>query len=526
MSAAGDAVQRVYQRSAANNEAAGESHESSSLLRSHSTSHSNSNGNGLHALQQPPTTPSKREHHSFANGGPLLSIPSVRSFRTFAWLFILLILALSAVYVYFLLDPASPPHSAAEHTPSAYSAQQAAYAALMALPLSQQLNLTTGPLSLHIRSLCHPFLFPRPTSRLFITSWPNHGAGLGHQFGEWLYGAVLSHTQGVTYVHTGFLGNSARWADWLGSGAGEDSEADVHNAAVHVSVVERLDSDHYNKSNTRTVEDWVKEQRAVHEQESSQLFAMLDTPALQLLNDADPVTTATLLRVYRIHVPHPASRYSCHPDVNLLLRQKYCAARMHAPVSEDLYVADRAAGAVVVAFHLRCGDSCYNPFRTTPFPSVVRTIRLMYDTIKQAGLGESVFHLFSQPPQNDTAENRFGPLLADSSLTGIALHGHWYTHAHTTLHHLVTADILIGAQSSFSWVGSLLHHTVAMGPVETCRWQVAGYRKETGEFEPDSLLRQYNHSRAYRQQYGSMDDCRAMKKWTYELRPDELDYQW
>ena len=511
----------MHLRGAANNDAT-DSHESTTLLRSHHNSHSTNN---IPSIPNPPPTPSKRDFHGHIHlsASQLLTLPTIRSFRFFAWLFIILVLILCAVSAILLLDRSRPSST---QPLSAYAVQQAAYSALMALPIQQQLDLVTGPLSLHTRSVCHPFLFPRPTSTLYITSWPNHGAGLGHQFGEWLYGPALAHMLGVTYVHTGFLGNSARWADWLGFGAGEDGEADVRNVAVDVELVVRWDADHYNKTNTRTVEEWVKEQRSMHEQRMNASFVTLNTPALQLLADGDPITPATLLRVYRIHVPHPASRYSCHPDVNLLLRQKYCAARIHHPVSTDLFAHDRAAGAVIVAFHLRCGDSCYNEFRTTPFPSVITTIRLMYDTIKEAGLGETVFHLFSQPPQDNTAENHFAPLLTSSNLTGITMHGHWYTHAHTTLHHLITADILIGAQSSFSWVASLLHHTVAMGPVETCRWQVAGYRKESGTFEPASLLRELNNSRAYRPQFRSMDDCYAMKKWTHELRSDESGYQY
>ena len=509
------AVQRVHAR----NTASSSESDTSTLLRGH---HSHSNTH-IPSLPNAPSTPSKRDHYHGVNGGHLLSIPRIRSFRFFAGLFIILVLLLSTFAVLVLIDS----HSSQHQPSSAYHAQQAAYTALVSLPLQQQLDLTTGPLSFTTRSACHPFLFPRPTSTLYITSWPNHGAGLGHQFGEWLYGAALAHMQGITYVHTGFLGNSARWADWLGFGAGEDSEADVRNVAVDVDVVVRFDHDHYNNSLPRKeVEQWVQEQRVVHEQRIVAAASTLNTPALQLLAESDPVTPATLLRVYRIHVPHPANRYSCHPETNLMLRQKYCAARIHRPVTEDLFAVDRSMGATIVAFHLRCGDSCYNEFRTTPFPSVIATIRLMYDTIKQAGLGETVFHLFSQPPQDNTAEAHFAPLLTSPNLTGITLHGHWYTHAHTTLHHLITADILIGAQSSFSWVASLLHHTVAVGPVDTCRWQVDGYSKQTGEFNTTSLLVELNRSRPYQPQYRTMDDCHAMKKWTHDLPPGETGYEW
>ena len=444
---------------------------------------------------------------------------TLRSCRVVGWLFVLLVF-LSSLLIFFL-SSSQPPPVVTQSLSTPQSRQRAAYNRLVSLPLSDSLSLAYGPLSLHSRSSCHPFLFPRPSSSLFITSWPNHGAGLGHQFGEWLYGPALAHMLGLTYVHTPFLGNSARWADWLGFGAGEDGEADVRNMATRARLVVRRDEEHYNRSNSLTVEEWVQLQQAQHQRILNASQSDLLTPFLLLPAGQDPVIVATLLRVYRIHVPHPSRHYSCHPDVNLLLRQKYCAARIDNPVREQLYAEHRSQGKLIVAFHLRCGDSCYSPFRTTSFPSVAATIRLMHDTLTGAGLQEPVFHLFSQPPLNNTAERHFAPLFAHPNLTGISLTGHWYTHAHTTLHHLITADVLIGAQSSFSWVASLLHHTVAMGPVETCRWQVADYDKQSGSFSTLSLLRELNASRRFTPQFDSLEDCFKLRKWTDELREGE-----
>ena len=456
---------------------------------------------------------------------------TLRSFRAGAAVFVLIGFSFCCLY---LLSVALHPwwHRGGRPSPiipTAHDLQIAAYNRLISLPLSASVDLAYGPSSLPYRRQCHPFLFPRPSSTLFVTAWANHGAGLGHQFGEWLYGATVAFMLNLTYVHTPFMANSARWDRWLGFGAGEETEADVRNLATHSHLIVRTDEAHLAKSNTLTIEDWVRLQIAEHHANLSSRSTTLLTPTpssspSSALASADPETEVTLLRIYRVHVPWPSRRYSCQPDVNLLLRRKYCAARLRQPVTEDLYRADREAGRVVVAFHLRCGDSCFNPFRATPLPSVVHTIRLLAETLTDAGLPTPAVHLFSQPPQNESAEYHFHSVMHSPQLAGIPLTGHFYAHAHTTLHHLVTADVLIGAQSSFSWVASLLHHTVAMGPVDTCRWQVAGYDRVTGAFDGASLLKQLNASRRHAPKFNSLDDCYALRKWTDGLEPDETRY--
>lgn len=42
---------------------------------------------------------------------------------------------------------------------------------------------------------------------LYITAWPNHGTGVGHQFGEWIQGIWAAYQYNITYIHTSFLGN-------------------------------------------------------------------------------------------------------------------------------------------------------------------------------------------------------------------------------------------------------------------------------------------------------------------------------
>ena len=448
---------------------------------------------------------------------------TLRSFRNGAGIFVGFGFLVSCLY---LLSQAfhTPRQAAAPVT--AADLQVAAYNRLISLPISASVDLAYGSLALPHRRLCHPFLFPRPTSTLFVTAWPNHGAGVGHQFGEWLYGPAVALMLNISYAHTGFLANSARWDSWLGFGAGEDSELDVRNMAMQSHLVIRNDTMHYARDNSLTMEDWVRvqlaEYRTAHGRSPASPFAV-SAPSALVQVAADPATDVTLLRIYRVHVPFPSRRYSCYPELNLLLRRKYCVARVRVPVAEELYKEDREAQRTVVAFHLRCGDSCFNPARATPLPSVIRTIRLMADTLVSAGLTPA-FHLFSQPPDNETAEEHFRPVTEGAELRGVQMTTHWYAHSHTTLHHLVTADVLIGAQSSFSWLSSLLHHTVAMGPVDTCRWQVQGYDRLTGEFNGSSLLRQLHASRLHAPRFRTLDDCHALRRWDEGLEADELGY--
>ena len=185
---------------------------------------------------------------------------------------------------------------------------------------------------------------------MYVTAWPNHGAGLGHQFGEWLHGPYLAVRYNLTYAHTGFLGNGAHWTSWLGFGAFEDVEEDVVGNAAAI-VHQWTGSDEY-KDNTFGVKRWltrkseelnrVNAERFRRRGYSSQitqrkvniirtdnsstsssnngLVSVVSTPSV------DDMDVNFLARVYRVHVPHPAWEYSCYPPLNLLLRQKYCMA--------------------------------------------------------------------------------------------------------------------------------------------------------------------------------------------------------
>lgn len=363
-----------------------------------------------------------------------------------------------------------------------------------------------------------PFRFPRYNSStsahpdLYLTSWPNHGAGVGHQFGEWLTGAALSFRYNLSYVHTPFLVMSAKWTDYLGFGFGEQSKPDLD---AHYDEV----TEHILEIDREAPDDWIKAQIALYDQEQadkplrqSSELAAASPPHAQVYQK----TSARLLRLNRIHVPMtPHTRnLACTPELNLLLRRKYCLARLRDPMRQDLYREDRLQSRFVVALHMRCGDSCYNIWRATNLDSVRRTVTLLVEMLSSAPLGvpqEQVsFHLFSQSPPNDTAATHFAPVVQHIRTTTRA---HVATHFDvlgiTTLHHMVQSDLLLGAQSSFSWIASLLHHGAVIGPIPNCE-TVVNYDRITGEFDAQQLTKALAEYKQ-RPRLESLQDCYDMK---------------
>lgn len=59
-----------------------------------------------------------------------------------------------------------------------------------------------------------------------ITFIPNTGAGLGHQFVEWLWGFTFCYDNNITFFHHRFLGNSENGDKMLGLGFGEYQYSD------------------------------------------------------------------------------------------------------------------------------------------------------------------------------------------------------------------------------------------------------------------------------------------------------------
>jgi len=338
----------------------------------------------------------------------------------------------------------------------------------------------------------------QPYPRVFLTSKPNHGAGLGHQFGEWIMGPYLAMRLNATYLHTGFLIQSARWNSFTGFGFGEPTLEDLPNYLAEEEPA-YLMQDPRRRQNTLS-----KEVRALRKQ------------IADLVEKEDVRNRKGLVVVYeRIHTPDLA--IGCYPPLNLLLRQKYCAARVANPLTkkEDLYAEDRAAGRTIIAVHYRCGNSCFSSYRSTSRLSILMTLTQIRDAIMQhvGAVDNMVVHFFAQPPSerhNITTDEHFSPLFNDERLGGLRIVPHFDTSATQTFHHLVTSDILIGSQSSFSWLAFLLHHSLNIGPMHSCRWKVK-YDKKTGEVDTNAIMAHFQQAKEERPKFDSIQDCLNLK---------------
>ena len=404
---------------------------------------------------------------------------------------------------------------------------------------------------------CIPFTFPRPTSDVYVSASANHGAGIGHQFGEWLYGPYLAFKHNITYSHTPFLYNGGHWTEWLGFGAFEDTEQDIVTGSDALLIHDWRPDDEY-KRGSIGMDKWIHSKR--DEQQQSHYFqtnrrknaqqqpprtisltTTTDTPLTGNLPATIPIetsplidelTTDYLLRLYRIHVPDPKTVYACNPYLNLILRQKYCFARIKWPININLYREDRLHNRIIIAIHLRCGDSCFDPQRTTTFESIKNTINILNNILNILfPLQQLSFHIFTQPPQRipgtptehhaPTAEEHFQPLL-DSLKTNynnnnnnktFLIQTHYYISSHVTLHHLIESDILLGAQSSFSWISSLLHHITSFGPMPQCKWNIE-YNKKSGEINQEQLINSIQNSWKFKPKFNTLQDCYDLKMLT------------
>ena len=378
------------------------------------------------------------------------------------------------------------------------------------------------------------FLFPALTPALYVTAHPDPSASLSQQFAQWVYGPYLSLTQNVSYAYTPFLKLSSRWATFLGFGDGEVTEPDLLAtfARSRVFVRNAGDSDAAQGGAAgREVADWLSERRKKVEHINKQWTewqrkadkapdlppphveepkgSYLDGYTTRHVDPGQPITTATVFRLYRI--PVPSLMHACHPPLTRLLRQKYCAARVRSPLPMDLYDADRRAGHMIVALHIVCGDACFNANKTSPMASYAHTVQRVTATAAAHSMPPPAFHVFSAAPSNDSKGEWFEPLRA------LRVRLHLDHHSHAVFHHLVMADVLVApalAASSTSWLVQLLHAGVVIGPSSpqhACVGEVGMYHKDTGAFDEESFAKLWSTLGGHRVQYGSIRDCAAIK---------------
>jgi hypothetical protein len=370
------------------------------------------------------------------------------------------------------------------------------------------------------------FMFPRPSPRsssssLFVVAISDKGAGIGHQFGEWVYGVYIALMFNATYIHHEFEQNGARWNHFLGFGFGEDRVEDfLATFAPNVADIEirpgsnqiqtlqeiqqKTNAFHlfHRRWEDETAEngrfwDWMPNYIQTLREESKSEIESHPSPLTPAHAILDPdIPKPALLYFEPAHI-QPPNAVCSDPRLLQSLRKKYCIARVTQSGMDDLYEVDRNRNSLIVALHLRCGDSCYDSFRTTPFHSVVHTVQRLHALLSLLEPDRPiVFHIFSQKPLNGSAEEHFAPLL--TSLQGVSVTTHFETSSYSTLHHLILSDILVGAQSSFSWLAFLLHHGVSMGPFTSCTSSI-DYSKDTGVFDEGQFEIEYQHAKLYGQ---------------------------
>ena len=215
--------------------------------------------------------------HSLSSKTPTLQVaPSFLGVRTSRWILITIVILLVSL-VWMLMSPSRHP-TTRTITAQDYDVRSNGFSYFLdeGYQLSAMYN-SKYDLSNHTRTLCSPFLFPRPTNDIYITGWPNHGAGLGHQFGEWLYAPYIAIKYNITFVHTGFLLNGARWTEWLGFGACEDVEDDILNSDSIVHIEQWSEDDQFAKDSI-LLESWLRNRIIIHSLKNSKSIPKLSAP--------------------------------------------------------------------------------------------------------------------------------------------------------------------------------------------------------------------------------------------------------
>ena len=332
-----------------------------------------------------------------------------------------------------------------------------------------------------------PFLLPHPTPTLYVSSHPDPSSSLSSQFAQWLYGPYLALHLNLSYAHTPFLKLSSRWTTFLGFGQGETTEADLlavyARTRLFVRNVEGGGGEGEGGERGGDVVEWVKDKRRKVESINKQLTdwtrrvqlnpelaypkvdepkgAVLDGYHTTHIDPANPITTATVFRLYRL--PVPSLMHACHPPLLLLLRRKYCAARVRSPLPVDLYGEDRRAGHMIVALHVVCGDACYNGEKSFPLASYAASMSRLTAVAAAHRFPPPCFHVFTTQPSNDSSPTFFSS--ADVSCRWCACT--WActaTRCSTTWWCRMCWWRRRWAAASTSWLVQLMHHGVVVGP--------------------------------------------------------------
>ena len=111
-----------------------------------------------------------------------------------------------------------------------------------------------------------------------------------------------------------------------------------------------------------------------------------------------------------------------------------------------------------IALHIRRGD-----VNNKKYPSRFSTNQQYIDLLKKMNLDNSIIHIFSEGEEND-----FQDIVEAFSEIKIVMHIN--EEIQLTFHHLVMADVLVLAKSSFSYCAGLLNKNTKIANLITKWW--------------------------------------------------------
>ncbi|MAV56355.1 MAG: hypothetical protein CMI79_02315 [Candidatus Pelagibacter sp.] len=111
-----------------------------------------------------------------------------------------------------------------------------------------------------------------------------------------------------------------------------------------------------------------------------------------------------------------------------------------------------------IAVHIRRGD-----VNKTKYPSRFTTNKQYIDLLKKINLDNSIIHIFSEGEEND-----FQDIVEAFSEIKVVMHIN--EEIQLTFHHLVMADVLVLAKSSFSYCAGLLNKNIKIANLITNWW--------------------------------------------------------
>lgn len=269
----------------------------------------------------------------------------------------------------------------------------------------------------------------------------------------------------------------------------------------------------------------------------------LNHPKASLLSEWIPFPL--YIKLSSIHIP--TFDYACQPRLQWVLQRKLCSSlaqnrmidvfeasllsrKQPGPSNSSLNARNQFIPEINeskpkllhIAIHYRCGDSCFNYYRTTTFSSLLNTtVTLFHELQEHHPSFEPYFHLFSQAPHNDTAEHHFEPFLTALSVLGIRIFTHFDLNNIQTLHHLITSDILIASsRSSFSWLAIVYRQKLSLAPkeIEACRLAVT-YNHKTGQFNHAQFHKYFEMSMNFQKK--TTDHCDTPELFEHMLITDK-----